>query len=283
MCGKDDYSIVYHSNIGQIIPTVNDYTSTINKYCVYNNIVQCNNCGLIYMNPQDAAVEKLYKDVVDDAYLDSWDERAEVFKNHLKIISEYKNSGKILDIGCYAGIFIDEAQKKGYEVNGIEPSEWAAAYARKKTGVLVINACCNEKQFFTDKDFDVVTLWDVIEHLSNPSLTLSNVYSYLKEEGIVVITTHDIGSFIAKIMGKRYPWLMRFHLFHFTPKTLGALLEKNKFEILSTRYYSKKFKLNYLLSRFGIKTKAEFFKKISIPVNLGDMFMIVAKKKKQGN
>jgi len=279
ICGSNDYKILYRSNIGSSNPSVEDYTSTVNKYSVFNNIVKCKKCGLVYMNPRDVEVNALYKDVVDNAYLETWQERAETFNEHLKIIAKYKSCGKLLDIGCYAGIFLDEAQKKGYKVTGIEPSVWASDYARKKTGATIINAGCNEKLFFPAKEFDLVTLWDVVEHLDNPSLCLSNIYNYLKRDGIVVITTHDIGSIFAKLMGKRYPWLMRFHFYHFTPTTLSALLAKNKLEVICTKYYSKKFTLDYILSRFGINVKGDILKRIKIPVNLGDMFMIITKKK----
>lgn len=278
ICNSDDYRIIYHSNVGITSPSVEDYTSTVNKYSTFNDIVKCNHCGLVYMNPRDAGVNELYKDVVDNAYLEAWQERAETFNDHLEVIAKYKTYGKLLDIGCYAGIFLDEAQKRGFQVTGIEPSSWASGYARNKTKATVINAGCNEKLFFSEAEFDVVTLWDVIEHLDDPSLCLSNVHTYLKSEGIVVITTHDIGSLIAKLMGKRYPWLMRFHLYHFTPATLSALLLKNKLEVVCTKYYSKKFRLDYILSRFGIKVKKGIFSRITVPVNFGDMFMIVAKK-----
>ncbi|MDG4476048.1 B12-binding domain-containing radical SAM protein [Thiovibrio frasassiensis] len=278
ICGSDDYTIVYHSNVGLTNPSIEDYTSTANKYSVYNNIVKCKKCGLVYMNPRDVGVIELYKDVVDNAYLETWPERAETFNDHLKVIAKYKPDGMLLDIGCYAGIFLDEAQKRGYQVAGIEASTWASNYAREKTGATIINASCNEKQFFATGEFDVVTLWDVVEHLDNPSLCFSNIYNYLKREGIVVVTTHDIGSVFARIMGKRYPWLMRFHLYHFTPKTLSALLLKNGFEVVHTEFYSKKFSLSYLLSRVGIKARGALFRRIVLPVNTGDMFMLIAKK-----
>jgi 2-polyprenyl-3-methyl-5-hydroxy-6-metoxy-1,4-benzoquinol methylase len=280
-CGSDDYKIIFPSNIGHTNPNVGDYTSTANKYSVYNNIVKCNKCGLLYMNPRDSDVTQLYKDVVDNSYLATWSERVETFNDHLEEIAKYKTVGSLLDIGCYAGIFLDEAQKKGYKVTGIEPSIWASNYAREKTGATVINANCNEKQFFPDENFDLVTLWDVVEHLENPSLCFSNVYNYLKPDGMVVVTTHDIGSLFARIMGKRYPWLMRFHLYHFTPETLSALMRENGLEVIHTSYYSKKFPLSYILSRLGIKAEGSFFKKVVLPVNTGDMFMVMAKKTDQ--
>lgn len=277
LCGANDYKIVYHSNIKQNIPTVSEYTSTINKYGSYHNIVKCNICGLIYMDPRDRNILGLYKEVYDESYIQTWEERALTFRKHLNILQKYKPSGYILDMGCYAGIFIKEAQNKAYQICGIEPSTWAVDYAQKKTGAEIINGSC-EVRFFENNIFDIVTLWDVIEHLEDPSLALSLVYDYLKTDGIIAITTHDIGSLLPRLLGKKYPWLMRFHLYHFTHKTLKLLLKKNGFETVFIKYYSKRFSLDYLLSRFNIKMKLEIFKKIIIPINTFDGIMIIAKK-----
>ena len=279
LCGADDYTVIYPSKLDYSTPTVLDYTSTVNKYGVFHNIVRCNQCQLLYMNPRDVNIKDLYKDVCDQSYLDSWDERIHTFKNHIKILKRYKFNPTILDMGCYVGIFMEEAKKAGFTVNGIEPSAWAVEYAHKRTGAPVTMGTCDDKQHFPAESFDIVTLWDVIEHLENPSACLNNVFTCLKQDGIVAVTTHDIGSLMARIMGPRYPWLMRFHLYHFTPKTLSALLRKNNIEPIYTTYYSKKFSLSYLLSRFGISTKSKIFKKINIPVYTHDMFMIIGQKK----
>lgn len=278
LCGADDFDVIYPSTIGDTPPSAEEYTSTVNRYGSFNNIVQCRQCGLIYMNPRDAGTTALYKDVVDEEYLKTMRDRAKTFRNHLESVRKYKPGGDLLDIGCYAGIFLGEAEKKGYRTFGIEPSVWASGYARSNTGAEVVTGGCGNAHFGKES-FDVVTLWDVIEHLEDPSACLSLVRDYLREDGITTITTHDIGSLFARLMGRRYPWLMRFHLYHFTPRTLSALLVKNGLQPVSITYYSKTFSLRYLLSRFGINMKAALLDKIRIPVNTGDMFMITARKK----
>ncbi len=278
LCNADNYRVMYLSTVGDTPPSVEEYTSTVNKYGAFHNIVKCMSCGLVYMNPRDAGTVTFYKDVIDEEYLKTWQERAGTFRGHLTTVQKYKPHGDILDMGCYAGIFLDEARKQGYRVSGIEPSAWASEYARKKTGAQIITGSCSDRHF-QKESFDVVTLWDVIEHLENPSASLSLVYDYLRVEGIAAITTHDIGSLFARLTGRKYPWLMRFHLYHFTPNTLSALLLKNGLQPISTVYYSKTFSFRYLLGRFGINMQSALFEKIRIPVNTGDMFMIVAKKK----
>lgn len=276
-CGADSYTVLYNSNLKNSNPSVKEFTSTINEYATYNDIVKCNKCGLIYMNPRDEDVKNLYRDVVDEEYLNSWSERERTFKKHITWIKKYKKSGKILDIGCYAGIFPSVGEKFGFEVTGIEPSKWAVGYARKKTKSKLYQGSWKDIKF-DDNSFDIVTIWDVIEHLEDPLGCLKTAYKWLRRDGVLMVTTHDINSLLAKIMGRKYPWLMRFHLYHFSPKTLLEMIKKSGFKDIKVTYYSKVFSLKYLLSRVGININSNLFSEICIPVWSGDMFMVTAMK-----
>lgn len=277
LCGSDESKLIFPSTVNSSVE-VADFVSTNTDYGRYHNIVQCRDCGLLYMNPRDVGIPDLYGDVEDEAYLETWEERAITFRSHLDLLKKIKASGKILDVGCYAGIFLDEAKKAGYEVAGIEPSRWASEYTRKKTGAEVWTGTC-EKLSLPVAEFDVVTVWDVVEHFEDPASCFRALNPTLKPGGHILVTTHDIDSRAAKIFGKRYPWLMRFHLFHFSPKTLSEMLRRCGFEVISTEYYTKKFSIDYLLSRVGFGGWFPLLKKILVPVPTGDMFLIVAKKK----
>lgn len=277
LCGANDFKVIFPSNLAMAPATVEEYTSTGTRYASHHDIVKCDSCGLIYMNPRDSNVFSLYEKVVDESYLETWNERAATFQRHLQVLQRFKPDGRLLDMGCYAGIFIGEAQKKGYHASGIEPSRWASSYAHQRTGANIVNGGCQERQF-DDRTFEIITLWDVIEHLEDPSQVLALAHDYLDRDGMIAITTHDIESFPARIMKKRYPWLMRFHLYHFTPQTLKAMLLKNGFEPFFLKYYSKRFSLSYLLSRFGIRTSHQLFRSFIIPVNTFDGFIILARK-----
>jgi len=279
LCGSDDYKVIYNSTIpADLPPTVEDYTSTINKYGFFHRLVACRRCGLVYMNPRDAHIVKLYREVVDKPYLESWEERAVTFREHLKILSRYNDAGRdLLDMGCYAGIFLDEAKKSGYNAVGIEPSEWAADYAGRRTGAQVLCGSWDEVSV-PEGSFNIVTMWDIVEHLEDPSACFKKVHGWLKKSGIVAVTTHNIKGWFALLMRKRYPWLMRFHLYHFEPRTLSAMLSKNGLKPILTRPYVKIITLKYLLSRFGIRTRRHLFHSIRLSFNTGDMFMMIARK-----
>jgi 2-polyprenyl-3-methyl-5-hydroxy-6-metoxy-1,4-benzoquinol methylase len=277
LCGSDDYTLRFPSTV-RARPTVEDYVSTINRYGDCHDIVTCKQCGLTYMREVDQGIVDLYGGVEDAEYLRTWEERAETFRGHLAVMKKYREAGQVLDVGCYGGIFIHEARRQGYELTGVEPSAWAAAYAAECTGVRVVQGDCLSTSF-PDDSFDMVTLWDVIEHLEDPLGCLRSVHGYLRDEGLVFVTTHDIESRFARMLGRRYPWLMRFHLVHFSPRTLSRMLEEAGFAVEEVAYYSKRFSLRYLLGRFGINVRSAFLDRIKIPINTGDMFMAVARKR----
>lgn len=278
ICGADEYIVVYPSTVGDSPPLPDEYVSTAPRYGRYHDIVKCKHCGLVYMNPRDADIQALYTEAVDEEYIASRDDRLATFGELIKKIQQFKTSGRILDVGTYGGIFLSAALEAGYEAQGIEPSAWAVEHARRTTGAAVIQGTCETIEFGPDK-FDLITMWDVIEHLEDPSLCLRRLRGRLKDDGLVFITTHDIGSLFARVMGKRYMWLMRFHLYHFSPATLEDMMSRAGYEQVKTWRFPKRFSLRYLLGRFGIKTKSPLLGRVVVPVNLGDFFCSAFRKK----
>ncbi|MFC1549610.1 class I SAM-dependent methyltransferase [Nitrospirota bacterium] len=276
-CESDDYDVIFPSTIGDRSATTDEYVSTTTKYSDYHNIVKCRECGLIYMNPRDRDIASLYEDVVDDKYLTTWQERKGIFRDLIRKIGKFMPSGRLLDVGTYAGIFCETAIEAGYDVTGVEPSAWGAAYASERTGANVIQGTA-EKVDLGEKTFDLITMWDVVEHMEDPHGCFRKLHDHLASDGILAVTTHDIGSLVARLMGKRYPWLMRFHLYHFTPEMLIRVCNKAGFECVHKEYFVKKFSLSYLLSRLGINAAPDIFNRILIPVYMRDMFLCVFRK-----
>lgn len=276
ICNSSERTVMYPGTIAKDEPvTVKEWTSTEPSYARYYDIVRCNSCGLVYMTPIDAG-PNLYEDVRDEDYLKSWDERADTFRDLLKIVSAHKSGGQLLDIGSYGGIFLEVALKAGYMAQGAEVSKWGVEHARMRTGAPVHQGpCCTLE--LADR-FDVITMWDVIEHLPDPSHCLANIHQHLKPNGVLALSTHNIESLLARMMGRRYPWLMRFHLHHFSPKTLALLLRKCGFEPILTRGFTKTFSLHYLLNRYMNTPESALTKKLKFPVPTGDMIVVLARK-----
>jgi 2-polyprenyl-3-methyl-5-hydroxy-6-metoxy-1,4-benzoquinol methylase len=134
--------------------------------------------------------------------------------------------------------------------------------------------------------YDVITIIDVIEHVENPLVLLSDAHTSLSTGGILVLTTPDVGSFFARILGWKW-WHFRVaHITYFDKKTIALTLDKAGFEIVDSIRPAWYFTLSYLLERVMVYfpkflrfTPAQWMKKITIKLNLADSFLIICKPK----
>ena len=153
-------------------------------------------------------------------------------KLRLEEIRKYKSQGKLLDVGCAFGLFLEVTKEQGWEPYGLEISSYAGNYAKQKFGSNVLIGVLNKDVFYDDY-FDVITMIEVIEHFPNPIQTLKQVYRVLKKDGIIYIQTGNIESFKAKIAGKRWNYLtLPGHIYYFSPITIKKCLEKAGFKVL---------------------------------------------------
>lgn len=145
------------------------------------------------------------------------------------LIQSKTNSKNLLDYGCGAGDFLAYAQSKNWQVMGVEPNEKARGLAQKKIGKnLVKNLELKE----IDQQFDVITLWHVLEHIPNLFEFMESLKSKLKENGQLIIAVPNHQSFDAKHY-KNY-WAaydVPRHLWHFEPKSMAKFLSYYGFEI----------------------------------------------------
>lgn len=295
LCGAYNAQILYPSTLSEGLPSnkIERFRCTSSSYGKHYTIVKCRNCGLIYANPrpEGAIIRHNYEDVVDRAYLEERQGRVLTFKRNfrpLEQLAESNSSGrKLLDLGCHIGIFLEIAQKRGWDAWGVELSHWAAMQARNR-GLHVIQGTLAEANF-ADKSFDVVTMWDVIEHLTDPTSELREVNRILKPGGLICIHTMNIESPFAKLMGSHWPWLMEMHLYYFSPQTLTQMLEKTGFQVVRQFTQGRFLRLGYLISRLepysriaargmGRLVKALRLEKMPVPINLGDLFTTYARK-----
>lgn len=247
LCGSKDYKILYKSNFNYDL-----VEGHFSQYSVYADIVRCNNCSLVYESPRekiDIINERLMKEAYPIKEL-AIEEREKFFRLNIKRMK--KNipvKGRLLDIGCNIGDFLNLMRKEGLDIYGIEPSRSAAERAREYYGLNVINDVAdNAIENFEDNFFDIVTIWDVIEHLSDPCGVLNKVNKKLKKGGYVCIATHNIDSLFAKATRSFYPHLMYQHLYHFSDKTLKAMLDKAGFQIVKSETFNKMWSVKYLMS-----------------------------------
>ena len=104
-------------------------------------------------------------------------------------------------------------------------------------------------QEFPPRSFDVITLWDVLEHLPDPSRVIEHIAVLLKPGGLLVVNYPDRGSWLARGLGRRWPFLSSVHLYYFTRRTMTVLLQKHGFSVVDIRPHVQHLELDYLLMR----------------------------------
>jgi len=295
LCGSNDAVLLYRSTLRRQPDrphNVEALQCTNAGYGIHGPVVKCQRCGLVYINPRPNSSDVLhdYEDVVDELYVEERDGRVLTFRQHLRPLQRIagRPDGKrLLDVGCHIGVFVDVAQQHGWDAWGVEPSHWAAEQAQA-AGLKVVNGTLATSGF-PDASFDVITLWDVIEHVPNPKRELLQVHRLLKPRGVVVIHTIDIESPFARIMGHRWPWLMEMHLYYFSPRTLRRMVEEIGFEVIHSSPQGRYLRLGYLISRLqgysrplyrlldAIVTRLNL-RGIAVSINLGDLFTMYARK-----
>jgi 2-polyprenyl-3-methyl-5-hydroxy-6-metoxy-1,4-benzoquinol methylase len=175
-------------------------------------------------------------------------------RRRLDMIERYETKrGRLLDVGCALGFFIDTAHKRGWAVDGVDISEHAVQYARDTLG-LPARVGMLEDAGYPQAEFDVLTLWDVIEHVPDPVANLRYCASLLKERGLIVLSTPDVGSLVAKVAGARWMGykLADEHLYYFSRRTLALALEKAGFELVELRGIGKDVSLEFFAKRLKI-------------------------------
>lgn len=205
-------------------------------------IVQCKNCGFVYVNPRpdENYLKQHYQSYLPAGQnkIDNWKHMMSgIFSKSLDIISALScvKSGRLLDIGCGYGSFLQIAMGREWKVSGIDLSEKAVLYARSK-GLDVSNKDLFEMAY-QDEEFDVVTMFYVLEHLLNPVKYLQEVYRILKPHGLLLIriphTTPIIKILrIANIPNRLYD--APSHLSDFSPNTIKRTLKKVGFTNIRT-------------------------------------------------
>lgn len=294
LCGTDETNVRFPSTIREHRPDMNwlAFACTHSGYGSHRVIVQCRQCGLVYTNPRldNRDILDTYEAVRDPLYVEERIGRVLTFERHLKPferITGPPNGRPLLDVGCYTGVFVEIAERHGWKAWGVEPSRWAVRKARAR-GLHVEQGTLVSADL-PESYFDVVTLWDVIEHLANPRQVLQQTHRLLKPGGLVVIHTIDIESPFARLMGRRWPWLMEMHIYYFSRQTLRAMLEQCGFQVLSVRAQGRYQRLGYLMNRLGalapaVGRPAEWLvtriglRGLTVPVNLGDLFTVYARK-----
>ncbi len=258
---------------------------------------ECAACGLQFLDPlpDEKSLELIY-----DNYYKSWDlgsrqdevsaMKSKTFEGYLKWFLPIVSSGRLLDIGCATGELLGLARSLGFDVYGVEISASGINRCRGLFGENRIKDHCLRMEDFPLSYFDVITMIDVLEHISDPHAFLGFLRNILKPEGIVVVVTPDTASLSKKVMGMKWPHYKVEHVYYYSRKNIARLFSKY-FKMISLRRAKKTLNLRYCLSILNsykykgfIRDIFEFVHRLpggrsghNFKINLGEMFVIFKK------
>ena len=273
LCGSSRYYLVYRrpktEKKQKSQSTV--YTISESELDKPDKIVRCMTCGLVFAIPETRLKEitRDYVDMADPEYLKEEKGRRAQAGIVLKKIAKFKKSGKLLDIGCGPGFFLDEAKRRGWETRGADLSRWSRDYAKEHFNVEVFQGLLGDAHF-PDRSFDVIVMNDVIEHLEDPKSVLREVRRILKNDGVIYISTPDIQSFLSRFLRAKWWGINKYHLFYFSKKTIEKLFDEIGFKPLRYSPYPRVFSLNYWATRLR-SYPAFVYKPIELLSNIGDL------------
>jgi len=279
LCGKDD-------------------TGTLLKKQGFS-IVQCGHCGFVYVNPrvQDEQLSTIYQHNYftnkDYGYADYEQEkrlRVKNFERWLKDAEPFIGAGKTpaaLDVGSAAGYCLGVMKAKGWQAQGLELDKGMCAQTTAE-GFRVSNTELAE--FTTDEKFDVITLFDVIEHIPALDKAFSKLADLLQQDGVVVMVTPNHGSFQRKLFRKRwFQYKPIEHIHYFTKDTIGVFAARHGFRICchthSGQYADAQFITNRL-KYYQFPFLAGFFSKLfsvtgtrnkCLYLGTGSLFLVLKK------
>jgi 2-polyprenyl-3-methyl-5-hydroxy-6-metoxy-1,4-benzoquinol methylase len=230
-------------------------------------VVRCRGCGLVFVSPRVAA------DRLGEVYGESYwrspaakhygytDYRAgaadwlRTYRRRVEgLTGRLAPGARVLEVGCAAGFFLEVMQSDGFDVWGVEISAEIAAEARRRVGDDRIHRGALEDAPHRDRSFDLISFWDVVEHLPDPIATLRAARRLLKPDGLLLVETQNVESRFARLMGRRWQHFKQVeHLWHFSPSTARQLLEAGGFETveLTARRAGKHVGLDFIVERAG--------------------------------
>ena len=211
------------------------------------SLSRCDRCGLIYSAdrpsmdelpdyyPQD--YEAYQQPETEMSSSQVWHSNR-MWEMQVDYIEKFKPSrGQLLDVGCATGEFLNIARKRGWQVHGLELIEQTAQIARQRHGIQVDTGRL-ETVNLPENTFDLITMWDVLEHLPDPLASLQHCCRLLRESGVIVFSIPNLASVDRYLFGRSWiGWDAPRHFTLFTLETLQAAFKKTGYKMVDRRCF----------------------------------------------
>jgi len=196
-------------------------------------VVLCQSCSLGFIHPQPTAEarEGQYRENLTspaDYYVATTDVDRETFRKRLAFLEEHMPPGRLLDVGCNVGTFLQVATQRGWQPAGIEPNPQAAQQAAQKGLPVQVGFFSPELLDTFPSDFDLINMFDVIEHFADPREAVKLAAQKIQKGGFLSLSTPNFRNPIARFFQVK----PLEHLFYFDAQTLTRLLQENGFQVV---------------------------------------------------
>jgi len=201
-------------------------------------LARCTGCRLVFVHPPPSDQE------TSDAYRKEFYRGPTAFTRgvftvgqrlllleRVRLVRRFATRGALLDVGCGDGAFLERLAREGFAAAGVEASDAAAARARARGLQVAVGNL--EDLPFPPASFSTITLYQVLEHLAHPRLTLTSLRGKLRPDGTLIVSVPNFAGLDARLFGKRWFHLdVPRHRVHFEPGTLTGLLDSCGFAII---------------------------------------------------
>ncbi len=204
--------------------------------------------------PRGRELHELYREMTDDEYLREEEGRRRMARRLLDVVGVQVADGRLLQVGCGHGLLLDEARRRGYEVEGVDLATEAVRHARERLGLPVREMALEDATLdavTNGRRYDVVVAVDVLEHLNDPVTELARLGSLLAPGGVLLITTPDPSSFMARLTGSRWWGFETAHACLMPRRTLCDLIRAQGLELAADGTAVHSFTLGYWLRCLG--------------------------------
>jgi len=251
LCASQESVVKYD---GSTLPEVDEVAAF---RCTSNSVARpevlvCGSCAHMFSNPVTwpASLGDAYESLSDPDYLRVIHAKRKTFKRAANIVTRlHPKTGTLVEVGSYAGLFLEEMRNRGFDVLGIEPSRWGADVASER-GLEVI---CSTLEAQADKadlgPFDVVVSWDVLEHVEDPRHMMEVLARWTKPGGTMIISTLDRTNWFARRAGARWPWIVPMHLHYFDQQIIKSMADENGLDFVETRAHVHFTTLDYVAGK----------------------------------
>jgi SAM-dependent methyltransferase len=233
---------------------------------------RCSSCGMLFVSdhPPIETIQGHYAEAYFEAsaancgevrlgypsYREAQESLKASFARKLNLVRSLANRGKLLDVGAAYGTFLSLADQD-FECFGLDVSAYAARVARDEFGLDVRQGSIEQTTPFADEFFDVVVMWDVIEHLVDPIAALREVRRILKPGGYLAISTDDVANWLVRLLGRQWWGLAPpLHLNHFSKRGMTLAFQRvGGFEEVVFVPDKREYRLGEIVSHLGVSFK----------------------------